>query len=165
MKRKRRRDDGLSDVMKRAEAVGRVDAPEATTLQSDVKVAFSFGAAPAVSNDSWARPGLIVKARAGKTLQGGAFDKVKCLVRSVSNDGVAVETLHGRSRATLPLTKLETVIPAVGKRVRVVGGAHKGAVATLEALDLGAFAARIRLEASGEVVEGVPYEDVCKERV
>ena len=28
-----------------------------------------------------------------------------------------------------------------------------------------AFAARIRLEASGEVVEGVPYEDVCKERV
>ena len=105
-----------------------------------------------------------MKARAGKTLQGGAFDKVKCVVRSVSNDGVSVETLDGRSRATLPLTKLETVIPAVGKRVRVVGGAHKGEAATLEALDLGAFAARIRLEASGEVVEGVPYEDVCKER-
>ena len=72
LKRKRRRDDGLSDVMRRAEAVGRVDAPEATTLQSDVKVAFSFGGAPAVSNDSWARPGLIVKARAGKKDFGGA---------------------------------------------------------------------------------------------
>merc|ERR1712091_18826 len=166
LKRKRRRDDGLSDVMRRAEAVGRVDAPEATTLQSDVKVAFSFGAAPPVSNDdTWARPGLVVKARAGKKDFGGAFDKVKCVVRGVSNDGVAVETLDGRARATLPLAKLETVIPAVGKRVRVVGGAHKGDVATLEALDLGAFAARIRLEESGEVVEGVPYEDVCKERV
>ena len=167
LKRKRRRDDGLSDVMRRAEAVGRVDAPEATTLQSDVKVAFSFGGPPPVSSDddTWARPGLIVKARAGKKDFGGAFDKVKCVVRGVSNDGVSVETLDGRSRATLPLAKLETVIPAVGKRVRVVGGAHKGDVATLEALDLGAFAARIRLEASGEVVEGVPYEDVCKERV
>ena len=166
MKRKRRRDDGLSDVMKRAEAVGKVDVQEATELQTDVKVAFSFGAAPPVSNDdTWARPGLVVKARAGKKDFGGAFDKVKCVVRGVSNDGVSVETLDGRARATLPLTKLETVIPAVGKKVRVVGGAHKGAVATLEALDLGAFAARIRLEASGEVVEGVPYEDVCKERV
>ena len=91
LKRKRRRDDGLSDVMRRAEAVGQVDAPEATTLQSDVKVAFSFGGAPAVSNDdTWARPGLIVKARArARRLQGGAFDKVKCGA-ALSADGVAV---------------------------------------------------------------------------
>ena len=147
--------------MRRAEAVGQVDAPEATTLQSDVKVAFSFGGAPPVSDDdTWARPGLIVKARAGKTLQGGAFDKVKCVVRGAADDGVAVETLDGRARATLPLAKLETVIPAVGKRVRVVGGAHKGDVATLEALDLGAFAARIRLEASGEVSRACPTRTV-----
>ena len=162
LKRKRRRDDGLSDVMRRAEAVGRVDAPEATTLQSDVKVAFSFGGAPAVSNDdTWARPGLIVKARAGKTLQGGAFDKVKCVVRGVSTDGVTVETpTAARARCPSPSSRPSSRPSASASASSAAR--TKAKWRRSRALDLGAFAARIRLEASGEVVEGVPYEDVCK---
>jgi len=165
LQQKRKKADDFAEVFERAEAVGAVAAPEATSLESGTKVAFAFGApVVAAPTSSWARPGLIVKARAGKTAYNGTFDKAKCVVRAVADDGVAVETLDGRARATLPLSKLETVIPTVGKRVRVVGGAHKGALATLEALDLDAFAARVRLDESGVVVEGVPYEDVCKEK-
>ena len=75
-----------------------------------------------------------------------------------------VETLDGRHRASIPEGKLETVIPALGKRVRVVGGAKRGSRATLLTLNIDAFSAQIKLDETGEVVDGVAYEDICKER-
>ena len=78
-------------------------------------------------------------------------------------DVVEVATLDGAKTASLPVAKLETVIPAIGKPVRVVAGPHRGAVAVLLALHLDAFNAQLQLE-DGRVVEGVPYEHICKEK-
>ncbi len=56
---------------------------------------------------------------------------------------------------------LETVIPAAGGRVLVVNGPHRGARATLLAIDQEKFCVRVQLE-GGREVDGVEYEDVCK---
>lgn len=60
---------------------------------------------------------------------------------------------------------LETVIPAVGGRVRIVNGRARGEAATLLAIDEERFCMSVRIEegaAAGTVLEAVEYEDACK---
>jgi DNA/RNA-binding protein KIN17 len=60
---------------------------------------------------------------------------------------------------------LETVIPAAGGRVLIVNGAHRGAAARLQAIDVDNFCVALKIEdgpSRGRVVERIEYEDVCK---
>ena len=56
---------------------------------------------------------------------------------------------------------LETVIPSIGGKVRLVNGRRRGEVATLQAIDEARFCVRVEL-ADGTVLDGVEYEDACK---
>lgn len=59
---------------------------------------------------------------------------------------------------------LETVIPAVGRRMLIVNGAYRGLKAVLEAIEESNFAVRLRIVeglTKGRIIS-VPYEDACK---
>lgn len=60
--------------------------------------------------------------------------------------------------------QLETVLPALGRKVKVVLGPFKGCDATLVSLDAENFQAKIQLESgpqSGSTVRA-EYEEICK---
>ena len=190
-KKRRHANDQLEDVMAHAERAAALAPPKlkatlgaATAMRRDAapRVAFGFGAAarcpvappappPAEEPEDvptagrWPRPGLVVKARAGKSLHGGAFDKVKCVVLRLRSGGsVDVEALAGGARAALDERHLETVIPNVGKPVRVVAGDRDGEAATLLEIHVDTYDAKIQLRDGGAIVDRVPYEHICKDR-
>ena len=64
----------------------------------------------------------------------------------------------------LDQSQLETVIPLIGGRVKVVNGAYRGAEATLSAINVEKYTATIKLETgpkTGSSIE-IDYEDICK---
>src|SRR5689334_8320274 len=90
-----------------------------------------------------------------------------CTYYSLRRYGVAgeVKLLETGERLRLDQDDLETVIPAVDGTVLVLNGPGKGMTARLLQLDIDKYAAKITvLEGSrrGDVLEGVPYEDICK---
>ena len=65
----------------------------------------------------------------------------------------------------LDQSHVETVLPAVGKRVRIVNGAYRGCLAVLTALHTDRFVCSVRIDNglyAGRQMDGVDYEDVCK---
>lgn len=110
---------------------------------------------------TWLRPNLVVKARAGPAL--ADFDRVKCVVKAVLSDRAArVQRLDDARQADLDVDKLETVLPAIGKPVRILKGPHAGKLATLDAIDVDAFCASVTLD-DGSHVKGLAYDAICKE--
>jgi DNA/RNA-binding protein KIN17 len=64
----------------------------------------------------------------------------------------------------LDQSQLETVIPLVGGKVKVVNGAYRGDEAVLTAVNVDKYTATVKLETgpkTGSSIE-VDYEDICK---
>jgi len=110
---------------------------------------------------NWLAEDIVVKVM-NKRLNGGAYYKQKGVVEQVAGS----YTAHVRMSASGDLIKLdqddlETVIPAAGGRVLIVNGRGRGERGTLADLDESHFCVNVEL-ASGRVLEGIEYEDVCK---
>ncbi|KOO25681.1 DNA RNA-binding protein kin17 [Chrysochromulina tobinii] len=105
--------------------------------------------------------GLVVKCT-DKRLQGGAYYKQKgCVEKLVDRYTAHVRMTTSGDLLKLDQEVLETVIPAAGGRVLVVNGAWRGQRGSLEAIDEARFCVRVQLD-SGQLLEAVEYEDVCK---
>src|SRR5699024_5597592 len=97
--------------------------------------------------DFWITEGIVVKV-VTKTL-GEEFYKQKGVIREVHNKYLAiVKLLESGRKLKLDQEHLETVIPAIGKLVKVVNGAYRGETATLESIDEANNCAEIKI-ASG----------------
>lgn len=114
--------------------------------------------------DYWLTEGIIVKVMT-KSL-GDKYYKEKGAIREVKDKYTAIvkmfETGH---KLKLDQQHLETVIPAVGKLVKVVNGAYRGETATLLAINEKKFCAEIEIATGllkGRKVSNVEYEDICK---
>jgi DNA/RNA-binding protein KIN17 len=114
--------------------------------------------------DYWLFEGIVVKVMA-KELAAQGYYKAKGAVTRVIDRYVAeVELSDGGDVIRVDQAQLETVLPAPGGAVRVVRGAHRGALATLLGVDVDRFKARVRVRrgpADGRELE-LDYEDVCK---
>lgn len=126
--------------------------------------------APPKKLDYWLHPNVIVRIL-NKKLLGGALYKQKAVVTRVVDRYVGelrVDSADSSIDGTvlkIDQDELETVIPSLGKLVRVVNGAHRGELAVLLELDEARYHARIRLESGskrGDEVDRVEYEDICK---
>ena len=117
--------------------------------------------------DSWLGEGLVVKV-INKHLADGRYYKKKGVVEQVMERYNAhVRMNESGDLLRLGEDDLETVIPAVGGRVRVLNGRGRGAAATLIAIDEARFCVQVEVEAGhrlahGTVLERLEYEDVCK---
>jgi len=114
--------------------------------------------------DYWLAEGIVVKV-VTKSL-GEDYYKQKGVVREVVNKyGGIIKLLDSGKKLKLDQEHLETVIPAIGKRVRIVNGAYSGEIATLLNLDEKNFSVSVEIAKGllqGRRIDGVQYEDVCK---
>merc|ERR1712194_611883 len=113
------------------------------------------------SSEPWLAAGLVVKVMHDE-LAGGKYHRKKGLVEKVHDQYTAdIRMVDSKDLIRLEQEMLETLIPNVGKPVRVVKGTHKGARATMRAVDFESFSVDVELE-DGTVMEGLGYDEVCK---
>ena len=110
-------------------------------------------------SENWICRGIVVKVMA-KNL-GSKYHKQKGHIRDMSNKFTAiVAMLDSGTKVKLDQTYLETVIPAIGKRVIVCNGRRRGAVAVLKDIDKDSFCGVVETD-DGDVIR-LPYEDFSK---
>jgi len=111
--------------------------------------------------EPWLAAGLVVKIM-HEELAGGKYHRKKGLVEKVHDQYTAdIRMVDSKDLIRLEQEMVETVIPNVGKPVRIVKGTHKGAKATMRAVDFESFSVEVELE-DGTVMEGLGYDEVCK---
>jgi ribosomal protein L2 len=112
----------------------------------------------------WLEEGLIVKV-VHEELADGKYHKKKGVVTRLEDPFTGVIKLT-KTGTVLKLHSafLETVIPNIGKAVRVVGGQYAGASGMMQSLVADQFSVTVRLTAGrgrGQLVI-LPFEHVCK---
>lgn len=119
---------------------------------------------PSSSSDPlepWLAAGLVVKVM-HQELADGKFYRKKGRVEKVHNQYTGdIRMLEGGALIRLEQEMLETVIPNVGKQVRLVKGTHKGRLATMRGIDVGRFCVHVTLD-DGTDMDGLGYDEVCK---
>jgi len=115
--------------------------------------------------DYWVTPGIVVKVM-NKALANGKYYKLKGVVEEVISTYVAqIKMIESGDILRLDQSQLETVIPIIGGKMKIVNGAYRGDTVVLLSLDVDKFSAKVKLVSgphSGQVLPSVAYEDVCK---
>ncbi|CAK8540968.1 unnamed protein product [Lathyrus sativus] len=115
--------------------------------------------------DYWLHEGIFVKVM-NKVLAEKGYYKQKGVVRKVIDKYVGeIEMLESKHVLKVDQEELETVIPQVGGRVKIVNGAYRGSLARLLGVDTDQFCAKVQIEKGaydGRVLKAVEYEDICK---
>eukprot|EP00697_Spironema_sp_BW2_P003799 gnl/Spiro4/1504_TR813_c0_g1_i1.p1 gnl/Spiro4/1504_TR813_c0_g1~~gnl/Spiro4/1504_TR813_c0_g1_i1.p1 ORF type:complete len:512 (+),score=98.63 gnl/Spiro4/1504_TR813_c0_g1_i1:69-1604(+) len=158
----RRREQEAREKAKAERAARRVSDPAAQPPPSSSHThSHSHSSAEA---DHWLVPHIVVKFL-GRELAGGKFYGCKGVVEEVVQKyGARIRLIDSGKQMIADQSQLETVLPALGGRVRVVNGPHRGCSATLLAINVKDFCASIRLEsgAGTDSTVSAPYEHVCK---
>eukprot|EP00794_Sanderia_malayensis_P006100 gene6100-6804_t len=114
--------------------------------------------------DNWINVGLIVKVITKKL--GEKYYKKKGEIKEVQNLFVAIVKMFDSGDVIkLDQAHIETVIPQIGRQVKIVNGNHRGHKATMIGINEGSFSVSVVLENGpnkGTKLRKVPYEDVCK---
>jgi len=94
--------------------------------------------------DYWLHEGIIVKVITSKLSE--KYSKKKGIIIKVENRYQAiVKMIDTHDKIRIDQAHLETVIPAIGKKVLVVNGAYRGQEATLEEIHQERFSVDITL--------------------
>jgi len=114
--------------------------------------------------DYWLTPGIVVKV-IHKRL-GEKYYKKKAVVKDVKDLYTAiVKMIDSGDKLKVDQTHVETVLPALGKTVKIVNGAYRGEEAILDALDEKHFCCSVSLKQGplkGRAIHDVQYEDISK---
>ncbi|XP_022184994.1 DNA/RNA-binding protein KIN17 [Nilaparvata lugens] len=115
-------------------------------------------------DDSWLSLNIVVKVMTQSL--GDKYYKQKGYVKDIIDRYVAVIVmLDSNHKLKLDQEHLETVIPAIGKRVKLLKGKYKNCVAEMQGLDVEKFSVNVVIcEGSfkGQTVDNLPYESVSK---
>lgn len=96
--------------------------------------------------DYWLHPNIIVKITTNKL--GEKFLNKKAVVMSVKDHYTGIlKLIDSDTVIKVDQAHVETVIPAIGKRVLIVNGAYRGEEATLEAINERDFSAKLVIAA------------------
>lgn len=114
--------------------------------------------------DYWLAEGIVVKIIT-KSL-GNEYYKEKAVVKEVIDKYRAkIKLIESGEKFKIDQEHLETVIPKVDGRVRVLNGAYRNCTAILKSIEIAKFSCTVEIERGpfkGRVVSDIPYEDVSK---
>lgn len=114
--------------------------------------------------DYWLSEGIVVKLIT-KALGDKYYKQKGVVVEVIEKYRAKIKLLETGEKVKVDQAHVETVIPAVGKLVRVLNGGYRGCKATLLSLDQDNFCVAIEIAAGplkGRIVKHVQYEDVSK---
>ncbi|XP_027331537.1 KIN17-like protein isoform X1 [Abrus precatorius] len=115
--------------------------------------------------DYWLHEGIVVKVMS-KALAEKGYYKQKGVVQKVIDKYVGeIEMLESKHVLRVDQAELETVIPQVGGRVKIVNGAYRGSMARLLGVDTDHFSAKVQIEKGpydGRILKAMEYEDICR---
>lgn len=114
--------------------------------------------------DYWLSEGIVVKLIT-KALGDKFYKQKGVVVEVIEKYRAKIKLLETGEKVKIDQAHVETVIPAVGKLLRVLNGGYRGCKATLLSLDQDNFCVTIEIAAGplkGRVVKNVQYEDVSK---
>jgi len=109
------------------------------------------------SNPTWLMPGLVVQINSSK-VGNGKLKNEKAVIVTVSGSPATCEVLllkSGLSVLNVEEKRLDTVLPNVGGKVKIVQGPKRGTEAVLEAVNAEQYTAKV-----GGVE--LPFEHLCK---
>ncbi|WKY02923.1 hypothetical protein Q1695_016320 [Nippostrongylus brasiliensis] len=112
--------------------------------------------------DHWLHEGIVVKITTKKL--GDHYYKAKGVVKSLIDEYTATVKLDDGVIVKLDQSHVETVIPGVGREMKIVNGAYRGCIAKLESLKQDDFCLNLTISEGplrGRNVQ-VPYEDASK---
>ncbi|XP_036373436.1 DNA/RNA-binding protein KIN17 [Megalops cyprinoides] len=117
-----------------------------------------------VRADHWLYPNIVVKVITKKL--GEKYHKKKGVIKEVQDKFTAiVKMIDSGDKLKLDQSHLETVIPALGKRVLVLNGPYRETEAILDGINEKRFSATLVLDSGrlkGKTVDGIAYEDFSK---
>ncbi|CAF0784503.1 unnamed protein product [Rotaria sordida] len=114
--------------------------------------------------DHWLHEGIVVKIITLKL--GEKYYKKKGIITKVENHYQAIiKMIDTNDKIRIDQAHVETVIPAIGKKVLIVNGAYRGQEATLEDIHQDTFSVDVTIlkgSMIGTRLDNIPYEDVSK---
>ncbi|CBZ51602.1 conserved hypothetical protein [Neospora caninum Liverpool] len=124
------------------------------------------------SKDWWLKEGCIVKVMHEELGDGRYYKQKGTVLRVEERYAAYVKMLEGGDLIRLDQKMLETVIPNIGGRVRIVLGEWRDHEGKMEGIDMDAFCVHVVVDAgpifkvrpnlAPIVVKNLPYEHVCK---
>jgi DNA/RNA-binding protein KIN17 len=114
--------------------------------------------------DYWLAEGIVVKVMT-KSL-GSDYYKQKAVVQEVVDKYRGkIKLLNTGEKFKIDQEHLETVIPKIDGRVRVLNGAYRDSTAILKSIETTRFSVTLEIERGpfkGRIISDVPYEDFSK---
>ncbi|CAK8688910.1 DNA/RNA-binding protein KIN17-like [Clavelina lepadiformis] len=114
--------------------------------------------------ENWLHAGIVVKVITKRL--GEKYFKKKGVIKEVIDKFTAVvKMIESGEKLKLDQMHVETVLPAIGRKVTIVNGGYRGNTATMEAVDTKSFSATVKICAGpldGRLVEQIKYEDISK---
>lgn len=96
--------------------------------------------------ENWITTGIVVKI-VNKKVGDGKYYKQKGVITAVEDKfGATIKILDSGDILRLDQDDLETVIPKVGGRVKIVNGTGRGSIATLKSISVDDFCARVLID-------------------
>lgn len=113
--------------------------------------------------DNWLDEGIVVKVITDSL--GERYEHKKGIVERVIDKFIAlVRMIDTNHKLKLDQAHLETVIPAIGRKVKILNGAYAGLIAELLEIDTKKFCGSLKISSgplSGKIIN-IPYEDFSK---
>ncbi|KDO30767.1 hypothetical protein SPRG_04668 [Saprolegnia parasitica CBS 223.65] len=115
--------------------------------------------------DHWVAKDIVVKIVDKKVGDGAYYKKKGTVPKVIELFGADIKVHDSGDIVRVDQDDLETVIPLVGKPVKIVNGLGRGHLGTLVSINEEAFAVSVLLTTGphkGRTLDKVEYEDVCK---
>lgn len=114
--------------------------------------------------DYWLMPDIVVKIITRK--YGEEYFKKKAIVKKVEDHYTGfVKLIDTGEKIIINQTDVETVIPAVGRKVIIVNGAYRGEEAELLSVNFEKFCVKVKITTGSykdKIVDSVQYGDISK---
>lgn len=113
---------------------------------------------------NWISEDIIVKV-VTKSLGDKYYNKKGCIIKVIDKFCAVVRMNDTGDKLKLDQAHLETVIPAIGRSVKILNGAYRGTTAELMVIDTKNYCVNVKISCgplSGRIVDRIQYEDVSK---
>lgn len=116
------------------------------------------------NEDGWLSEDIVVKVVL-KSLGEKYYGKKGYVTKVLDKYGALVKMIDTEVKLKLDQDHLETVIPNIGRQVKILKGPHKGSVAELVDINTNKFCVRLKVisgKSKGEILDRIPYENMSK---